>query len=237
MPVTLLGDALVFPDPAGAEPDGLLAIGGDLRTDRLRLAYRSGIFPWYSEGWPIAWYSPDPRLVMTPDGVRVNKSLRRLLRTAPTRLTFDAAFPEVIDRCARIDRAHEEGTWITEEMKHAYIALHREGDAHSVEVWQADTLVGGLYGVAVGTCFAGESMFASTTGASKIAFVGLARFLSRWGFSLIDCQLPTPHLERLGGVPMSRARFLAALAGAVASAPREHAWRVDTPITGADLAT
>lgn len=193
---------LVFPDPALAEPDGLLAIGGDLSVDRLLLAYKNGIFPWFSEGDPICWYAPHERCVIFPDRIYISKSMRRILRDNVFEVSYDQDFGTVISNCAKIERKDHPGTWITDEMKQAYMKMHRAGHAHSVEVWQNGQLAGGLYGVQTGRVFCGESMFSSISNASKLALIWLA---INGGFDLIDCQLPNSHLMSLGAVmiPMS----------------------------------
>lgn len=200
---------LGFPDPETAltEPPGLLAAGGDLSVDRLAAAYRAGVFPWYEEGSPILWWCPDPRAVIRPHEVRVHRSLRKRLRRDDYRVTMDTAFDAVVDGCAG-PRADRMGTWITAEMAWAYGALHRAGIAHSVEVWIDGDLAGGLYGVGLGRCFFGESMFTRRTDASKIAFVHLLGQLAAWDVPLVDCQLPNPHLERLGVRSIPRSAFL-----------------------------
>jgi leucyl/phenylalanyl-tRNA---protein transferase len=211
VPVRLIrGDALL-PNPEDADPRGLVAVGGDLRSSRLLDGYRRGIFPWYGEGLPILWHSPDPRFVLEPAALLVNRSLRKAIRRAPYRLTLDSAFDQVIRRCAGVARPEQDGTWITNDMIVAYEQLHALGHAHSVEAWQDDQLVGGVYGVAVGAMFCGESMFALAPDASKIAFVQLVRQLQRWGFELIDCQVHTEHLERFGAVDWPRTKFLRTL--------------------------
>lgn len=197
-----------FPSVALAEqePNGLLAIGGDLRPERLLNAYRSGIFPWYSDDQPILWWSPDPRTVLYPERIRVSRSLRKTLRNKPFRITMDQAFSAVIDGCAA-PRVQQKETWITPEMRSAYRKLHRLGHAHSVEIWLHEQLVGGLYGVAVGRVFFGESMFSSARDASKVALVHLAQTLSAWHFGLIDCQVHSTHLISLGAEQIGRAAF------------------------------
>lgn len=199
---------LHFPpiEQALPEPDGLLAVGGDLDPQRLMAAYYEGIFPWYESGTPILWWSPDPRMVLVPGDVHISRSLRRQLRRGHYNISMDTAFRDVIRQCADL-RKYREGTWITPEMQQAYIRLHGQGHAHSVEVWQDSRLIGGLYGVAIGPLFFGESMFSLQDNASKIAFLALARQLETWGFRLIDCQIPTPHLARLGAKPMPRSIF------------------------------
>ena len=202
-------DPADFPDVALAlrEPDGLLAVGGDLSVQRLLAAYRRGIFPWYSGDQPILWWSPDPRSVLFPDKLHVSRSLRKTLRKQQFKITLDLAFTEVIRACSQ-PRVGEPGTWITDEMQAAYIRLHQAGHAHSVECWQDDKLVGGLYGVAIGKVFFGESMFSRATDASKVAFVHLVRQLQRWQFGLIDCQIQTAHLDQFGAELLPRPEFI-----------------------------
>ena len=183
-----------FPPLEAASPEGLLAVGGDLSSDRLLSAYRRGIFPWFSQGQPILWWSPDPRAVLYPAAMRVSRSLRRSLRKSEFSVTTDRVFSKVIARCAR-NRKDQDGTWITQEMQDAYIALHRLGFAHSVETWQAGELVGGLYGVSIGKAFFGESMFSCVSDASKTALVGLAKVLTHSGYHFIDCQIRSAHLD------------------------------------------
>jgi leucyl/phenylalanyl-tRNA--protein transferase len=202
-----------FPDVelALTEPDGLLAIGGDLTVARLLDAYRQGIFPWYGQGQPILWWSPDPRLVLFPDALRISRSLRKTLRRRRFEVTMDRDFAAVISACAG-PRAGKDGTWITRAMQTAYIRLHQSGHAHSVECRLDGELAGGLYGVAIGRVFFGESMFARTSDASKVAFVWLVRQLQRWGFRLIDCQIHTRHLASLGARDLPRRQFSRMLA-------------------------
>jgi len=197
-----------FPDPALAEPDGLLAIGGDLNAARLRLAYANGIFPWFNEDDPIQWFSPHERCVVFPGKVTISKSMAKVLKDNVFRLTSNTVFAEVIQHCATADRKGQDGTWITKAMQDAYIKLHEQGIAHSVEVWQGDRLVGGLYGLIVGTVFCGESMFSLVSNASKVAFITLC---SQKGFTLIDCQLPNPHLMSLGAEMIPREQYLSIL--------------------------
>ncbi len=211
MPVRLIRGDQALPEPEESDARGLVAVGGDLRPQRLLDAYRRGIFPWYAEGLPILWHSPDPRFVLEPAALRVNRSLRKAIRRRPYRLSMDTAFDRVIRQCAAVPRPDQDGTWITRDMLAAYEQLHALGHAHSVEAWAGDELVGGVYGVAVGAVFCGESMFALAPDASKIAFVQLVRQLERWGFALIDCQVFTEHLERFGAVEWDRARFLTTL--------------------------
>jgi leucyl/phenylalanyl-tRNA--protein transferase len=192
------------------DPEGLLAFGGSLSVKRLLRAYRQGIFPWYSEGQPIMWWSPDPRAVLFPDELKVSRSLRKTLKKQLYKVTLDTAFTEVITGCAE-PRKDDSGTWITDEMKDAYYALHLQGYAHSVEAWQDGKLVGGLYGVAIGKIFVGESMFARRTDASKVAFVHLVQQLKRWGYAVIDCQMQSAHLASLGAIDIPRTEFCALL--------------------------
>jgi leucyl/phenylalanyl-tRNA--protein transferase len=198
-----------FPDVREAlrEPDGLLAVGGDLSVARLSNAYRNGIFPWYSDGDPILWWSPDPRTVLLPDRLHLSRSLRKLLRRQRYGVTMDRDFPAVIKACAE-PREPGGGTWLVPEMISAYRALHVRGIAHSVEVWQDGGLVGGLYGVAIGAAFFGESMFSRTDNASKIALVHLCQRLDARGFGMIDCQVLTEHLIRMGAMQVRRTRFI-----------------------------
>lgn len=202
-----------FPDAGEAlrDPQGLLAIGGDLDMRRLINAYRNGIFPWYSAGDPILWWSPDPRTVLVPQQLHCSRSLRKLLRQRRFGVTIDRDFPAVIKACAA-PRRDADGTWLQPEMISAYRALHVHGIAHSVEVWQRGELVGGLYGVAIGGAFFGESMFSRAANASKVALVHLCARLGAWDFELIDCQVPTGHMRRMGAEPIPRARFLARVA-------------------------
>ncbi|WP_456446889.1 leucyl/phenylalanyl-tRNA--protein transferase [Thiolapillus sp.] len=201
-----------FPDPELAEtdPDGLLAIGGDLAPERIVQAYRQGIFPWYDESQPILWWSPDPRMVLFPDELHLSRSLRKLLRQEKYGITFNQAFSQVIRACAE-PRRHESGTWLTREMILAWEVLHDRGIAHSVEVWQEDELVGGLYGNALGAVFFGESMFSRQSNTSKLAFACLTHSLALAGFELIDCQVYTEHLASLGARPIPRKQFLSRL--------------------------
>jgi len=227
VPVFRLDDRLVFPPPHLADESGLLAVGGDLRPERLLLAYSQGIFPWFQRGQPILWHSPDPRMVLVADRLRVPRSLAKAARKAPFRLTLDTAFRPVIDGCAMARRPGQRGTWITPAMRSAYSELHRRGVAHSVEAWQGDALAGGLYGVCLGAAFFGESMFARVPDASKVAFVALVRQLARWGITLIDCQVHTDHLSRFGAEEWPRHEFLAALEKALARPTRPGPWSFD----------
>ncbi len=217
-----------FPEPRFAltEPNGLLAIGGDLAPARLLSAYRHGIFPWYTEDQPILWWTPDPRAVLLPGGLKVSRSLRKSLRKGLYRVTFDQAFNQVIRACGE-PRDSQPGTWITPAMVDAYSHLHEMGYAHSVETWADDELVGGLYGVAVGKVFYGESMFSRRTDASKVAFVHLVRQLEAWDFALIDCQVASNHLSSLGAVDIARARFMALLATHCERPGRPGLWTLE----------
>jgi len=201
-------DSLTFPplEKALREPNGLLAAGGDLRPERLIAAYRHGCFPWYQDGQPLLWWSPDPRTVLFPSELHVSRSLRKVIRQGHFQVTFDRAFAEVIRACAA-PRDYADGTWITTPMQQAYIDLHERGVAHSVEVWQDQQLVGGLYGLAMGRLFFGESMFSRADNASKVGFVSLVERLEAWQFELIDCQMPTQHLHSLGARAISRQAF------------------------------
>ncbi|MBP8184575.1 MAG: leucyl/phenylalanyl-tRNA--protein transferase [Pseudomonas sp.] len=201
-------DSLKFPplNKALREPNGLLAAGGDLSPQRLVQAYRHGCFPWFQDGQPILWWSPDPRTVLLPAELHISRSLSKCLRQQRYRVTFDRAFAQVIQACAA-PRAYTDGTWITTPMQHAYHELHRQGIAHSVEVWLGDELVGGLYGLAMGQLFFGESMFSRADNASKVGFATLVSHLQQWGFVLIDCQMPTEHLHSLGARAISRKDF------------------------------
>jgi leucyl/phenylalanyl-tRNA--protein transferase len=201
-----------FPDVelAMQEPDGLLAVGGALSPEWLLQAYRHGVFPWYGPGQPILWWAPDPRLVLYPEQLHVSRSLAKVIRKGRYTVTLDAAFNEVIAACAA-PRPGQSGTWITPEMHQAYVRFHHDGYAHSAECWYQGELVGGLYGVAIGGIFFGESMFARATDASKVAFVALVRQLARWGFGLIDCQVHTDHLASLGAKAIPRRVFSAIL--------------------------
>lgn len=206
-------DDLTFPplEKAMRDPNGLLAAGGDLTPERLQAAYRHGCFPWYQDGQPLLWWSPDPRTVLFPEELHVSRSLRKTLRQGTFEVSFDRAFAEVIRGCAA-PRSYADGTWITTPMQDAYMTLHEMGIAHSVEVWSDGLLVGGLYGLAMGQLFFGESMFSRTTDASKVGFVTLVERLRDWDFKLIDCQMPTQHLERFGARGISRVAFAEALA-------------------------
>lgn len=200
-----LDEHLIFPKPDLAEPDGLLAVGGDLSTERLLLAYQNGIFPWYSDDTPILWYSPHERFVLYPDELNISKSMRQVLRSGKLKITVDTCFNDVITACSTAPREGQDGTWIVPDMIAAYNRLHLEGYAHSVEVWQDDKLVGGLYGVHVGGVFCGESMFSRVSNASKTALI----YLCNTGiYKLIDCQVHTDHLESMGARMISREQYM-----------------------------
>ena len=215
MPVHRLTRQVAFPDPSLAEPDGLLAVGGDLSPERLVAAYALGIFPWFSDGTPILWWSPDPRLVLLPTELHVPRSLARTLRRGAFTFTADRAFEEVMRRCAEVPRPGQDGTWITDGMVQAYVRLHRLGLAHSFEAWEGATLAGGLYGVSLGSAFFGESMFSARPDASKAAFVRSVEWLAGRGVDLVDCQVRTDHLVRFGAREVPRPEFLERLAAAL----------------------
>jgi leucyl/phenylalanyl-tRNA--protein transferase len=210
MPLFSINNELVFPPVELAEPDGLLAIGGNLSTERLVLAYRSGIFPWY-EGEHILWWCPDPRFVLYPDELIVSKSMKSLLNKNAFSFTINQAFTEVINNCKRISRKDQDSTWITEDVKNAYIELHKKGIAHSAEAWLDGKLAGGLYGVRLGNIFFGESMFSNVSNGSKYAFISYVQQLKKEGVQLIDCQVYTEHLESLGARMISRKNFIGLL--------------------------
>ena len=221
-------DPTDFPDVSLAlrEPDGLLAVGGDLSVERLLAAYQRGIFPWYSGDQPILWWSPDPRSVLFPDKLHISRSLRKTLRKQQFKITLDTAFTDVIHACSQ-PRAGDPGTWITDEMQQAYIRLHQAGHAHSTECWLNDKLVGGLYGVAIGKVFFGESMFSKTTEASKVAFVFLVQQLQRWQFGLIDCQIQSAHLDQFGAELIPRVEFTSHLNEFCQAGGSENVWKMD----------
>lgn len=208
MTVYLLDDTLAFPNPANAEDSGLLAIGGDLSTERLLLAYAHGIFPWYSEGDPIMWFSPDPRLAIFLDDLYVSTKLKKIIKSEVFEVRFDTSFRDVITKCSISDRRGQDGTWITSDMVDAYIKLHNKGYAHSIETFHEGKLVGGLYGVSLGGVFFGESMFFEMSNASKVALHALVQKLREWDFDFIDSQVPNEHMKSLGGREIRRDRFL-----------------------------
>jgi leucyl/phenylalanyl-tRNA---protein transferase len=210
MPLFSLDKELIFPPVSFAEPDGLLAIGGDLSMERLLLAYHSGIFPWY-EGNDILWWSPDPRFVLFPNELMVSKSMKSIIRKNTFTFTINKAFGEVINNCKRISRKDQDSTWITDDIKKAYTELHHHGYAHSAEAWLNEELVGGLYGIRLGNLFFGESMFSKVSNASKFAFIKYVEQLKKENVQLIDCQVYTEHLESLGARMIDRANFIGIL--------------------------
>lgn len=227
MTIYRLFEEPIFPNPEEADPDGLLAIGGDLSPQRLLTAYSNGIFPWYADDSPILWWSTNPRLILIPDEFHMPRSLRRVLNKGQFTFTLDTAFPSVIHECASSNRPEQEGTWIVEDMVEAYTMLHELGYCHSMEAWQDGELVGGLYGISLGAAFFGESMFYKVPDASKAAFAVLVNQLRVWGFSMIDCQQTTRHLLRFGAKEVQRFRFLAMLREAMDIETREGMWRLD----------
>lgn len=226
MPVFRLDDRLVFP-PVHLAEDGLLALGGDLKPERLLLAYSQGIFPWYAENLPILWHSPDPRMVMTPADLIVQRSLRKAIKKRPYELRCDTAFLQVLEGCASAPRPGQNGTWLIPEMVDAYTQLHELGFAHSFEAWRGDELVGGLYGVSLGGAFFGESMFARASDASKIAFVASVRQLDAWGITLIDCQVHTEHLERFGAYEVPRKQYIEMLKEVLDEPTKRGRWTLE----------
>jgi leucyl/phenylalanyl-tRNA--protein transferase len=219
---------LRFPSVEQASPDGLLAVGGDLRPERLLEAYRHGIFPWYNENQPILWWSPDPRTVLFPDKLHISRSLKRSLRPGIFSVTLDQCFRDVMNHCAGPRPQYPDGgTWITAEMLEAYTRLHELGYAHSVETWQERELVGGLYGVALGGAFFAESMFTCVSDASKVALVSLVRQLQTWGFRIMDCQQSSPHIKTLGAEDIPRRDFLDHLAEAMNLPERRGRWQFE----------
>ncbi len=211
MPVFLLSDELIFPPVSLSREDGLLAVGGDLGPDRLLLAYQHGIFPWYAEDEPIMWWSPDPRLVLFPEDLKISKSLGKIINKKKFKITFDEVFPDVIKNCAFNRKMNGEETWLVDDMIEAYIKLHQAGYAHSAEAWFDDELVGGVYGISLGRIFFGESMFTKISNASKVAFTSLVQYLEDNSFDLIDCQVTTGHLINFGAKEMTRNQFLISL--------------------------
>lgn len=210
MQLHMLTDELWFPEAEHALPDGLLAIGGDLSRERLLLAYRNGIFPWFDDVVPM-WWCPDPRFVLYPDRLRISKSMKQVFRKRDFEFSVNTSFPEVIRHCKTIGRLGQDGTWITDEVEQAYINLHKDGIAVSAETWKDGTLVGGLYGIRLGNIFFGESMFSLVSNASKFSFIMLTEQLKKEGVMLIDCQIYTQHLESLGAEMIPRADFLSIL--------------------------
>jgi len=232
-PIYALGPAVAFPPVEEADESGLLAVGGDLSAERLLLAYSLGIFPWYEDGQPILWHAPDPRMALVPSDLRVSRSLARTLRRGRFELRLDTAFQAVVRACAEAPRKGEPGTWITDDMVDAYCRLHELGFAHSVESWRAGELVGGMYGVSLGGCFFGESMFAGQRDASKAALVGLVRQIEAWGFDLLDCQMHTDHLARLGASERPRREFTRTLKTSLEKQTRRGAWHFDPAVLDA----
>lgn len=215
MAIYRLNESIIFPPPDHAEEYGLLAVGGDVRVERLLEAYRSGIFPWPVKGVPLAWWSPDPRFVLYPAELKISKSLQRVIRKRIFNFTVDHCFSDVIHNCRSVKRPDQPGTWITPQIEKGYVKLHEAGYAHSVEAWKDGDLVGGLYGVSLGRCFFGESMYAAEPDASKCAFVRLVDALRAQGCPLIDCQVHTDHLERFGAQEIPRDQFLQELHAAL----------------------
>jgi leucyl/phenylalanyl-tRNA--protein transferase len=228
-PVNWLDERPVFPPHSTARADGLLAVGGDLSPARLLAAYRHGTFPWYGEGDPILWWSPDPRLILEPAGLKIARSLRAVIRRGRYAVTYDTAFTRVIHACATTPRGDELGTWIHSEVAKAYSTLHELGYAHSVEAWDEGTLVGGLYGVALGRCFFGESMFSRKPDASKVALASLVNLLRERDFRLIDCQVTTAHLLSLGATEIPRETFLRRLDEALRPPTCRERWTRPSP--------
>jgi leucyl/phenylalanyl-tRNA---protein transferase len=220
--------APTFPPVESASPEGLLAVGGDLSSERLLVAYRHGIFPWYNPEQPILWWSPDPRAVLYPEKLKISRSLRKTLKRGDLRVTFDSCFREVMLACAAPREQYPGGgTWITDDMVDAYTRLHSMGYAHSIETWHEHRLSGGLYGVAIGGVFFGESMFARKDNASKVALVALVSKLREWKFALIDCQIPSAHLTSLGAEEIPRSRFLVELASALTRSGHPGRWNIE----------
>jgi len=224
VPIFQLREDPIFPDPELAEEEGIIAIGGDLSPERLIAAYSCGIFPWYSEGDPILWFSPNPRMVLYPGKFKRSESLTRLVRSGKYELRIDHDFPSVIASCAKVPRPGQDGTWITRDMQEAYIQLHHLGLAHSFETYHDDTLVGGLYGVSLGSAFFGESMFHLERDASKFAFNALVEFANENNFDFIDAQQPTKHLTSLGAQEVSRTKFLRELAASQRNPTLQQSW-------------
>ncbi len=231
MSIFRLTDDVFFPPPDMAETNGLLAIGGDLSPVRLLNAYRQGIFPWYAEGEPLLWWSPDPRMVLLPDHFHLSRRLARTLRSGRFSLTADRCFARVIARCANTRLANREGTWITQEMQEAYCLMHDLGYAHSVECWEEETLVGGLYGMALDQVFFGESMFSLTADASKAALAALARHAGELDIALIDCQMRTDHLLRLGAREIPRTNFLRLLQHHINHIEPQPRWEIPATVS------
>lgn len=219
-------DAVPFPDPSHADAHGLVAYGGDLLPERLLSAYARGIFPWYEED-PILWFSPDPRMLLVPSELRINRTLAKNLRRGRYEVRADTAFEQVIEQCSLIPRPGQDGTWITDDLKRGFVRLHELGFAHCFEAWQEGELVGGVYGMSLGAAFFGESMFATRSDASKVAFVALVHQIERWGFHFLDCQVHTDHTEALGATEWDRDDFLVALARALEVPTRRGPWALE----------
>lgn len=203
-----LTDALLFPSPEQASAEGIVAVGGDLQPERVMLAYRKGIFPWFESDDFLLWWSPDPRMVLFPDQLKISKSMQTVLRKKQFEVTFNKAFDQVVEACAKVKRFGQNGTWITPGLMEVFSTLHTQGHAHSVEVWEEGSLVGGLYGIDLGKVFCGESMFSKSSNASKVALIFLVKELKKNKYELIDCQVPTQHLASMGAEPISRTEFL-----------------------------
>lgn len=225
-------DPTHFPPVDDADEDGILAVGGDLSQRRLIEAYRRGIFPWYSEGLPVLWHCPDPRFVLDPAKLHVPRSLRKVMNRRVYDVRLDTAFEQVIDGCARTKRPGQRGTWITRDMRRAYVGLFDAGLVHSAEAWRDDELVGGLYGVSLGSVFFGESMFARADDASKVAFASLVEWMRGWGITLIDCQQETAHLARFGAEPWPRRRFVEEIERCMQAPTRQERWKLEAPRPG-----
>lgn len=235
MPVFVLSEALKFPPPRLATPEGLLAVGGDLSRERLLLAYRMGIFPWYADDEPVLWWSPDPRLVLYPHEFHLSRSLEKVIRRGDFTVSMDQAFEAVIRECAAVRSGEGEGTWIVPDMIRAYCDLHAMGVAHSVEAWSGPTLAGGLYGVSLGSGFFGESMFSRAANASKVALAALVTHLNAEGFAIVDCQVTTGHLQRMGAREIPRDLYLEELERCLQAPTRAGRWRVGDGLLDAAL--
>lgn len=227
MPIYLLNDELIFPPPEGASREGVVAAGGDLRPERLLLAYSQGIFPWPHSGMPLLWFSPSPRFVLDLGQAHVSTSLRKAIRAEPFEIKLDTRFVDVMRGCQQSPRPGQDGTWITDELIDGYRKLHERGFAHSIEAYEDGVLVGGLYGVSLGKAFFGESMFALRPDASKIAAVTMFGNLRAWGFHFVDCQVYTEHLARFGAQQVTRATFLQSLRQALSEPTRKGAWELE----------
>jgi leucyl/phenylalanyl-tRNA--protein transferase len=224
MPLFRLSERIEFPPAYLARSDGLLCVGGDLSLERLLLAYQNGIFPWFSDNEPLLWWSPDPRMVLFPESIKISRSLKKKIKRTPFKITMDNAFEQTIVSCAQPRRDKIEGTWLVEEMIDAYIQLHKHGYAHSIETWHGNALVGGLYGITLGGSFFGESMFSHENDASKMALAALATLLRTEGFDMIDCQVTTHHLLNMGAIELSRNKFLKTLAPSIARKMNTDIW-------------